>query len=274
MAEPNIGLRVGVDGERDFRRALSDINQEFRVLGSEMRLVSSEFGKNDRSVEALTARNEVLNKSIDSQKDKITTLEQALENAKNSFGENDRRTQAWAVQLNNARADLNNLEREVEENTHAMDEATDSTDDLGDELEETADIADKSGGKFEKLGGVLKGVGTAMGAVVLAAGAAAVKLGTEVVKAYADYEQLVGGVDTLFGEASQTVQGYAENAFKTAGMSANDYMETVTGFSASLIQSLGGDTAKAAEIADMAVSTGILLMRNIRVTLPTIRLSF
>ncbi|GHU47380.1 hypothetical protein FACS1894120_5360 [Clostridia bacterium] len=58
----------------------------------------------------------------------------------------------------------------------------------------------------------------------------------------------------MFGEASQTVQNYAENAFKTAGMSANEYMETVTGFSASLVQSLGGDTAKAAEVADMAIT--------------------
>ena len=107
--------------------------------------------------------------------------------------------------------------------------------------------------KFEKLGSVLKGVGVAMGAVVVAAGAAAVKLGKEVVAAYADYEQLVGGVDTLFKDSSAAVQSYAANAFKTAGMSANEYMETVTSFSASLIQSLGGDTAKAAKAADTAI---------------------
>ena len=70
---------------------------------------------------------------------------------------------------------------------------------------------------------------------------------------YANYEQLVGGVETLFGESSDIIQEYANNAYKTAGLSANDYMETVTGFSASLLQSLGGDTAKAAEIADMAI---------------------
>ena len=70
---------------------------------------------------------------------------------------------------------------------------------------------------------------------------------------YADYEQLVGGVDTLFKGASQAVQENAKNAFKTAGMSANEYMENVTSFSASLISSLDGDTAKAAEIADRAI---------------------
>ena len=243
----NFGLKIGIEGEKEFKNALRDINQSFKVLGSEMKLVSSEFDKQDKSVAAVTARNEVLNKAIDAQKDKIATLESALKNAADSFGENDRRTQNWAIQLNNAKAELNGMEKELEE-------TADSADDLGDELKETGDEAEKSGGKFEKLGGVLKGVGAAMGAVAVAAGAAAVKLGKEVIDAYADYEQLVGGVDTLFADSSQTVQNYAANAFKTAGMTANEYMETVTGFSASLIQSLGGDTTKAAEIADMAIT--------------------
>ena len=74
------------------------------------------------------------------------------------------------------------------------------------------------------------------------------------VQAYADYEQLVGGVETLFKESQGIVMNYAHNAYKTAGMSANEYMETVTSFSASLLQSLGGDTAKAAEVADIAIT--------------------
>ncbi len=78
-------------------------------------------------------------------------------------------------------------------------------------------------------------------------------LGTAAIKSYADYEQLVGGVDTLFKESSQKVQQYADNAYKTAGLSANAYMETVTSFSASLLQSLDGDTEKAADAADQAI---------------------
>lgn len=70
---------------------------------------------------------------------------------------------------------------------------------------------------------------------------------------YANYEQLVGGVDTLFKESSQVVQQNAQRAFETAGMSANQYMEQVTSFSASLLQSLGGDTQAAADYADMAM---------------------
>ena len=79
-------------------------------------------------------------------------------------------------------------------------------------------------------------------------------LGKAVVEAYSEYEQLVGGVDTLFKESSASLQEYANNAYKTAGMSANDYMSTVTSFSASLIQSLGGDTEAAVKYADMAIT--------------------
>lgn len=104
---------------------------------------------------------------------------------------------------------------------------------------------------LKNLGGMAaKGIAT----LTAAAGAGAIALGKMAVTAYADYEQLIGGVETLFKGSASTVEGYANNAFKTAGMSANDYMETVTSFSASLLQSLGGDTAAAAKSADMAIT--------------------
>ena len=257
----NFGLKIGLEGEKEFKKALSEINQSFKVLGSEMKVVTSQFDKNDNSVQALTARNQVLNKEIEAQKQKIETLRAALANASESFGENDRRTQSWQIQLNNATAALNDMERELDRNNTALDEAeremddvADSADDMSEEIDDAGDAADKSSGKFDKFGSVLKGIGAAMGAVAVAAGAAAVSLGKEVIAAYADYEQLVGGVDTLFKESSQELQTYAANAYKTAGMSANDYMETVTSFSASLISSLGGDTEAAVKYADMAIT--------------------
>ena len=97
----NFGLKIGVEGEKEFKKALAEINQTFKVLGSEMNLVASQFDKQDKSVEALSARNRVLNQEIDTQRQKISTLQQALENATNSFGENDRRTKQWQTQLNN-----------------------------------------------------------------------------------------------------------------------------------------------------------------------------
>ena len=91
-------------------------------------------------------------------------------------------------------------------------------------------------------------------AALSAAATGVVALTKASVANYAEYEQLVGGVETLFKKSSDTVMKYAENAYKTAGLSANEYMETVTSFSASLLQSLGGDTEKAAKAADQAIT--------------------
>lgn len=106
---------------------------------------------------------------------------------------------------------------------------------------------------LNKIGSVagtaMKGVATAVGVATTAVGS----LVTASVNAYAEYEQLVGGVDTLFKDSSQKLQEYADEAYKTAGLSANEYMSTVTSFSASLLQSLGGDTSKAADYANEAL---------------------
>ena len=104
-----------------------------------------------------------------------------------------------------------------------------------------------------KLGGALKTGAKAFAVVGAAATAVGAKLGKVALDAYADYEQLEGGVQKLFGNASDIVMENAQNAYKTAGMSANQYMEQATSFSASLINSLGGDTKKAAEQTDVAM---------------------
>ena len=111
---------------------------------------------------------------------------------------------------------------------------------------------------FQKvLGKIGSAVNTAVKASAAAVGAASAgvaALGTACINAYADYEQMVGGVETLFKDSADTIQTYADNAYKTAGLSANEYMETVTSFSASLLQSLDGDTEKAAAAADLAIT--------------------
>ena len=125
-------------------------------------------------------------------------------------------------------------------------------------LNETSDEGQKTESKlskaFGKIGGAAAKVGKAVGAAMLAGGAAMVKIGKDAVASYADYEQLVGGVETLFKNSADVVMNYAQNAYKTAGLSANQYMETVTSFSASLLQSLDGDTKKAAESANLAIT--------------------
>ena len=121
-------------------------------------------------------------------------------------------------------------------------------------IDETTGHARSASNVFAKIGSVAAKAGKIAAVGIGAAATAIGKLTKDAVAAYADYEQLVGGVETLFKDSSDTVLDYAHNAYKTAGMSANQYMDTVTAFSASLLQSLGGDTAKAAQYADLAIT--------------------
>ena len=118
-------------------------------------------------------------------------------------------------------------------------------------------VDDQASSQISKITqGLGNGLKTAAKVGTVAVGAAAAgitALTTAAVNNYAEYEQLIGGVETLFKDSAGKVQEYAANAYKTAGMSANEYMSTVTSFSASLIQSLGGDTEEAAEYADRAI---------------------
>lgn len=119
-------------------------------------------------------------------------------------------------------------------------------------------VKDEASGAISKishsLGNGLKTAAKVGTAAVGTAMAGIAALTTAAVNNYAEYEQLVGGVETLFKGSADKVQEYAANAYKTAGMSANEYMSTVTSFSASLLQSLGGDTEKAAEYANQALT--------------------
>lgn len=125
-------------------------------------------------------------------------------------------------------------------------------------LDETTDKGEKSksklSGAFSKIGSAATKLGAVVASKLAAASTAVVSVTKKAVEAYAEYEQLVGGIETLFDKSSGKVLKYAQNAYKTAGMSANDYMETVTSFSASLLQSLENDTDAAAEKADLAIT--------------------
>ena len=132
-----------------------------------------------------------------------------------------------------------------------------SNEDANEKIEETSDKAEKTSKKMSSVfGNIGKFMLKAAKVAVVATTAVATGIAGITAKAvseYADYEQLVGGVETLFKDSSDKVVEYANNAYKTAGLSANEYMDTVTSFSASLLQGLEGDTAQAAEIANTAI---------------------
>ena len=144
------------------------------------------------------------------------------------------------------------------EANQGIDETTDKAEDASGKIKDLGDEGDRTEGKlgkaFSKMGSAAIAVGKTIATRLAVASTAVVAVGKAAISSYADYEQLVGGVETLFDESSATVIANAQNAYKTAGMSANEYMETVTSFSASLLQSLGGDTKAAADKADMAIT--------------------
>lgn len=181
----DFGLRIGVEGEKEFKKALAEINQSFKVLGSEMKLVSSQFDKNDNSVQALSARNTVLNKEIDAQRQKVETLRSALQNAAESFGENDRRTQNWQIQLNNAEAALNGMERELSQNEQAIEA-------LNNQEEQTVDATERLTQEISRQEGELAGLKRAYSNAVLEYG-----------KGSSEARELEGRIADLSGELEE-----------------------------------------------------------------------
>lgn len=230
-----IGPTIGIDGEKEYRAAIQQIIQQGKTLDAEMKQVASSFKDDADAKKKSAAIGKELEKSIANQKQYIAELAKMVERSAKATTEDSKETLQWKEALANAQTELNRLEG-------SLDDTTQKTSIFGETLKASL-VADaiKAGVKATVDG-------------IVQIGKAAASFGKEVVMSFADFEQLEGGVQKLFGadDARQVIKN-AENAFKTAGLSANEYMETVTGFSAALINSLGGDTAKAAELADVAI---------------------
>lgn len=213
------GLKIGIEGEKDFKQSIREINDSFKVLGSEMKLVTSNFDKNERSIESLTATNKALENQITAQKNKVETLKSALDNASTSFGENDKRTQQWQIQLNNATADLNKMEREVSSNEEAIEQLSldmlhgaDSAEKLSSGMKDSGDIAGNSKNAFDGLGTTLKGIGIAITGVVVAIGACAIKAGADLMSLGDDYNKAVNQISASTGASGTELENLGKIA--------------------------------------------------------------
>lgn len=307
------GGAVKLTGEQSYRQALARISQNLREVGSEMKVVSSQYAKSDTSQAALTARTEALNNKMAAQKEKLSVLnaqyramsaqytanntkhkelvasydaeKQKLAQIEATLGKTSPEYQAQAkvvanlardvdkssaavnaneiamskmrTQMNNAQADINKTDSEIKSLSPDMDKAGKAASELGEEAAKSGRQAQEASGGYTVFKNVLANLASsAIGAAVNGLknlGSAVLNVGKQAIEAYSQNEQLVGGVQTLFKDSAGIVQDYANNAYKAAGMSANEYMDTVTSFTASLIQSLGGDTKAAAELGNTAV---------------------
>jgi hypothetical protein len=129
---PNINTRFTLSGEKEYKQAISEIGNGMKVLDSEMRKVSSAYAQNADSVEALNAKNDVLERKISTQAEKIEYLRAALQQSAEKYGEADKRTMQWQTSLNNAEADLNNLNNQFDENKKKIEESSKEMGNLGD----------------------------------------------------------------------------------------------------------------------------------------------
>lgn len=232
----DIGPKIGIDGEKEFRDALKSMGQQLKTLGTEMTAVTSAFDVDNDSQKKLAAQSDVLNRQLEVQQQRLGEIQKALDYAKANYSENSNEVQRWQQALNNATADINRTKAGIEA--------------VNNEMKNTSVVS--------QFGGALKSglavAAKAAAAATAAAAGAVIALTKSAVENYGEYEQLVGGVETLFKASAGTVEEYAKNAYQTAGLSANQYMETVTSFSASLLQSMGNDTEAAAKKADLALT--------------------
>lgn len=233
-------------------------NEKLQTLKAQYESMQSQYQKNTDKHNALLATYDnakvtlagigltlgTTSKEYQEQKSKVAQLASEVQKSSTAQDANAKSMSNMRVQINNAQADVNKTATEMDK--------------LGKETDSAGKKAESAGDGFTVFKGVLANLATeAINSAVNGLknlGSAFVDVGKQALDGYANYEQLVGGVKKIFGDdMAQSVIQNANNAFKTAGMSANEYMETVTGFSSSLIQSLDGDTVKAAEVADRAI---------------------
>ena len=148
MATRTVKARVEIDGEKQYKAALTDLNKGNQVLASEMRKLQAQFKGNESSTEALAAKGEVLERQLLQQKDKVQTLREALANAAKEYGEADKRTQDWQIKLNKAEAAQYDLEHAIEDNNKALGESTQLMEAQGEKLVGLGDGLDQLAGKL------------------------------------------------------------------------------------------------------------------------------
>ncbi len=220
----DIGPKIGIDGEADFRRAIQNINTNIKTLGTEMLAVTSAYDANDKSAAALASRNDVLSRQIDAQKEKLDKLREGLAAAAEKYGENDDKTQRWRQTVNVATADLNKMERQLQNNNR--------------ELEGFDDSAEDAAGSVDKLDSSVSTAAVTIGNLLSSGIEAAVGALTDMVSAVWNLDEAT--------EEYRTAQGKIQSAFETAGHSTEAAQQAYTDFYKIL-----GDTGTAAEASQM-----------------------
>lgn len=230
----NIGPKIGIDGEAQFRKELNNIIQQSKTLESEMKKVTSAFDENDNSQEKLSAQAEILSKQMDLQKKRVEMLEKGVKDATTQFGDADSRTQKWKqalyeaqTQMNNSKKAADDLGNNVEDAAQAMQEASDDAFSFGDALKAnlTADVI---------IDGV-KGIADAIGGLA---------------EETAEYRKIMASLETSSQDAGYTAEETARSYEKLFGVLGDDQSSATT---VANLQAIGLEQEKLTEITDGAI---------------------
>lgn len=212
----DIGPKIGIEGESQFRKQIKQVNEEIKTLGTEMKATEAAFEGQEKTTEALTAKSKVLREEITKQQEKVALLTKGLQESAEKYGENDEKTLKWQQAVNNATAQLSKMEHELETTTKELNGEADSADKAGKETKEAGDKAKDSSKGWEALGKTVEAVGAAMAAAAAAAAAAIAEAGKALVSftvdgaAYADDLLTMSSVTGMSTEKLQELQYAAD----------------------------------------------------------------
>lgn len=227
----DIGPRIGIDGEAEFRKELRNINNQLKTLGTEMNTVTSAFEGNEKSVEALAAQNTVLAREIGTQEQALARLRQGLIQSTAKYGELDDKTLKWQQAVNNATTNLNKLKTQLNKNERDMDKAAQGADKLGDSMDKAGKAAKDSGSKFSAAT-------VAIGNLASSAIESAIRAVGNLVSSLVNLDEST--------EEFRVAQGRLNTAFEAAGMDAE-----AAGKSYSDFYGILGDTDRATEASQL-----------------------
>ena len=253
-----ISTSIKLDGEAEFKKELSGVNNELKNLNSDMKLVTERFKGQANSLEALTAKDKILNEQVEQQTEKVRELEKALEDASDAYGENDKRVDGYYQSLSEARTQLIKMERELSDNSRYMDEARRSADGTAKSIDgfgKEIDQADNSLGDYNKtLSGFIGDLGKIKGAIIGGAAVGAIKeLGgaiLELEESTREYRQIMGTLATSSTAAGYAAEETAQVYEKLQGVLGDS--QTAATATANL-QAIGLSQKDLLKITDMAI---------------------
>ena len=233
----DIGPKIGIEGEKEFRKNLNDINQQLRTLGSEMKAVASEFLDTNDNEEKLAEQTKVLNKQIEAQEQKLSEMKKALGFATKAYGEADSRTQKWQQAVYDATADLNKMKNQLKKAEQGIDDFSDAADDSSASLGDFANVL-KAGLGAGAVGAVIGGIKELAGAMM------------DIASSTEEYRSIMGTLEVSSQAAGYSGEQTAQ-IYERLNSVLGDVQSSAT--ATANLQAIGLEQEKLSEITELTI---------------------